>query len=91
MHLDSDVFSYLPGELIGKKVLDVVITSTGEGFRYRKVCLIFGQPHIRAEKDFQGKMNLLTPHTSTVTIGNIVNIRILDWYHPLYYLGFDEK
>ena len=90
LHLDSNVYSYLPGELIGKKVLDVVITSTGEGFRYRKVCIIFGQPHIRAEKDFRGKMNLLTPHTSTVTIDQCRHVRILDWYHPLY-LGFDEK
>lgn len=89
LHLDTNAFSFLPGSLIGLKVHDVNVTSCGEGFRYQKVNLILGPLHIRSEKDCYGRVNILTSNSVTVSIGNVVAIRLLEWFHPLY-IGCEE-
>jgi len=75
LQLDSNAFSLLPGAILGLKVHDLNITSSGQGFRYQKVIVTLGPAHLR----------MASPHSVTLTINNIVAIHLLDWYHPLYY------
>lgn len=84
LQLDCDAFSLLPGSLPSLRILDVCITSSGEGFRYQKMAMTLGPAHLRVEKDWTGRSNATSPHTVTIDIGNVVAMRVLEWYHPLY-------
>ncbi len=81
---DCDHLSELPTSLSGLKILDFNVTSTGDGFRYQKVTMIFGPAHIRLEKDSNGRVTVMSPHSIAVTIDSITSINLLDWYHPKY-------
>lgn len=84
LQLDCDAFSLLPGAIPGLKILDINVTSSGEGFRYQKVTMTMGPPHLRVEKDSKGRYTAFSPHSISLSIGNIMAIRLLDWFHPLY-------
>ena len=84
LQLDCDSFSLLPGALPGLKIFAFNVISSGDGFRYQKVTLTLGPSHQRSEKDFKGRRPILSPHSITLTIGNILAIHLWPWYHPLY-------
>jgi len=84
LQLDCDAFSLLPGALPGLRIFDFNVISSGDGFRYQKVTLTLGPSHQRSEKDFKGRRSILSPHSITLTIGNILAIHLWPWYHPLY-------
>ena len=85
LQVDCDAYNPLPGSVCGLRIHSINITSSGEGFRYQKISMILGPPHFRKDKDSNGRLRILSPHSVIVDIGNITAINLVKWYHPLFY------
>ena len=85
LQIDCDAFAPLPGTVCGLRIHAINITSSGEGFRYQKISMNLGPPHFRKDKDSNGKVKILSPHSVIVDIGNITAINLVNWYHPIFY------
>jgi hypothetical protein len=76
LHIHSDAFSMVPSQIVGQKLTDVCLTMTGQGFRYQKLSMSFIPAHSRS---------IQCSDLNTVDVHNIVNMKIVSWYHPLYH------
>lgn len=84
LQMECDAFSLLPGAISGLRIHDLNLTTTGDGFRYQKVTMILGPPHLRTERDFNGRIKVLSPHSVTLSVNNITSVNLYPWYHPMY-------
>ena len=66
----------LPDTILGMKLQNVCVTATGPGFRYQKLAFKFVPKHVGLAQ--------CSSDSVTLDIGDITNIKILQWYHPCY-------
>ena len=91
LQVECDAFNLLPAGLCGLRIHAMNITSSGEGFRYQKVNMILGPPHLRTDKDTNGRVKILSPDSVVLDIGNITAINLVKWYHPIYKEYFNKS
>ena len=75
LHFHCDAFNILTSQIVGQKLSDVCLTMSGQGFRYQKLSLNFVPMHARS---------IQCSDLNTVDVHNIISMKILNWFHPLY-------
>lgn len=75
LHFHCDAFNILTSQIVGQKLSDVCLTMSGQGFRYQKLSLNFVPVHART---------IQCSDLNTVDVHNIISMKILNWFHPLY-------
>ena len=66
----------LPDSLLGLKLQNICVTASGPGFRFQKLVFKFVPKHIGLKQ--------CSSDSIILDIGDIINLKILDWYHPCY-------
>ena len=83
LQLDCTGFCPLDQSVSGLRILQMNITSDGDGFRYQKCSMVMGPPHLRPTKNFRGHMTT-SANAVTLTIGNITAMNLFPWFHPCF-------
>jgi len=64
----------LPDSILGLKLQNICVTATGPGFRFQKLVFKFVPKHIGLKQ--------CSSDSIIIDIGDIINLKILNWYHP---------
>jgi len=66
--------------VMGLSLCSVSLTIS-QGMRHHRLQLVFGSGHMCHTA---GKPNIASLDSSTVVLDPVVNVRVLDWWHPMY-------
>jgi hypothetical protein len=66
--------------VMGLSLCSVSLT-VSQGMRHHRLQLVFGSGHMCHTA---GIPNIVSLDSSTVVLDPVVNVRVLDWWHPMY-------